>query len=72
VLLHRVHWYLGQAEQVTTELVRGTGPAVEDSRASLSGLEQMLTAQRHAVAELRRVLARRLLDEQGHLGTQHD
>jgi hypothetical protein len=63
VLLHRVHWYLGQAHQVAAGLVGGTGAAVEDSRASLAELDQALIGQRRTVAELRRVLARRLLDE---------
>jgi hypothetical protein len=63
VLLHRIHWYLGQAQQVAQELVAGTGGAVEDNRATLTELEQALVGQRHAVAELRRVLGRRLLDD---------
>jgi hypothetical protein len=68
VLLHRIHWYLGQAQQVARELVAGTGEAVEDNRATLTELEQALTSQRHAVAELRRVLARRLLDQRARMG----
>jgi hypothetical protein len=68
VLLHRIHWYLGQAQQVARELVAGTGEAVEDNRATLTELEQALTSQRHAVAELRRVLARRLLDQRARIG----
>jgi hypothetical protein len=63
VLLHRIHWYLGQTHQVAAELVAATGAAVEDNRATLTELAQALTSQRHAVAELRRVLARRLLDQ---------
>jgi hypothetical protein len=69
VLLHRIHWYLGQAQQAAAELMEATGEAVEGNRATLAELAQMLTSQRHAVAELRRVLARRLLDERAH--TRH-
>lgn len=68
VLLHRVHWYLGQTEQVALALVAATGATVEDNRATLDELAQSLVSQRHAVAELRRVLARRLLDEQAGMG----
>jgi hypothetical protein len=63
VLLHRIHCYLGQAQQATAGLLEATGPAVEANRAALAELTQTLTSQRHAVAELRRVLARRLLDQ---------
>jgi hypothetical protein len=63
VLLQRIHWYLGQARQVAAELVDATGAAVEGNRATLDELARALTSQRHAVAELRRVLTRRLLDE---------
>jgi hypothetical protein len=68
VLLHRIHWYLGQTQQVARELADATGLAVEDNRATLVELERVLTSQRHAVAELRRVLARRLLDERARMG----
>jgi len=68
VLLHRIHWYLGQTQQVTAELVDATGEAVEGNRATLAELAQALTNQRHAVAELRRVLAARLLDEKAGIG----
>jgi hypothetical protein len=62
VLLDRLHWYLGEAEQAASRLVAATGQAVEDNRAALTELEQTLTSQRRSVAELRRVLARWLLD----------
>jgi len=68
VLLHRIHWYLGQTHQVAAELATATGAAVEDNRAALTELEQTLTGQRHAVAELRRVLAGRLLDQRARTG----
>lgn len=68
VLLHRIHWYLGQTQQVTAKLVDATGAAVEGNRASLDELARVLTSQCHAVAGLRRVLARRLLDERAGMG----
>lgn len=67
VLLHRVHWYLGQAHQVASDLAHATGDVVERNQATLTELERTLTGQRQVVAELRQVVAGYLLDEQGRM-----
>jgi len=60
------------AHQVARDLADATGEAVQDNRATLTELERALTSQRHAVAELRRVLARRLLDQRARMSqTSH-